>query len=418
MQLWLKTPRRGRGMRAFRLTASASGRTMVAATVLALAVLAGCDADSFVPPRPEALRAAGGGVRDSSTARLELAKTLDVSGASARAVELILDRRDSEEADIVTSAARVQAGIDRTLIKINLLQVQDIPAHQAELVRDALKRNAQAIVIEPADPGDKGLADAVREARINGVPVVLVGRPLGGAPSGSAAPAEGKSGAQAASPPKEPSEAKSAAPTRREAPLTLVTAAPFGPFAKLLVDSAVRNAKNAKLDALSGAVIVFDTSSDLFVNDRIAALRQALIAAGVKKIDQIAFAKQTALGKSLLTERLKADPKITLVFAADLQSANACRETCNDLVETRPFVMAAFASESHISDLARVGDFAGVAEFASLKVLRKAISVAVATAQGRAMASRVEFPILYYDSPPDSTLATSPARIKQMKKKQ
>jgi ABC-type sugar transport system substrate-binding protein len=372
----------------------------------------GCDADSFVPPRPEELRVAGGGVPDASGAKAGLNKGLE-SLASARAVELFLDRRDSDEGEYTIQQARVQAGIDKTKLKINMLELQDFPARQSELVREALRRNPLALILEAADPADRRLAEAVRDARAGGIPVVLLGRPLEGASADSAGSGDGKGASEKAQPQKKSGEAKTDAPVRNEGPLVLVTATPFAPYAKQLVDSAMRNAKNAKLDPRGGAIILINTSSDAFVNDRVTALQQALSAAGLKTIEQVEFAKDLTLGKSILTERLKAQPKITLVLVVDTQAATACREANTDLVETRPFVMAGFASESQISNLTRTGDYAGVADFAPTRVLRKAISTAAAMVQGREVPSRVEIPIVFFDSPPDSGLATSGIEYKR-----
>jgi ABC-type sugar transport system substrate-binding protein len=411
MQRWLRFPERGSRLGARRQARLSGGRAWVVLATLALGTFAGCDADSFMPPRPEELRAAGGGVPDAANARVGLANGADALAGSAPAVELLLDRRDADEAEIVTSAVRTQAGIDRTKLKIHVLEVQDLPARQAELIREALARNPRALIIEPSDPADRGLAEAVRDARSKGVPVVMLERPLEGAEA-----ANGSSGdSKAATPGQSDSSSGKTAPlSRRDGPLVLVTAQSFAPFSKQLVESAMRNAKNAKLDPQGGAIILVNTSSDIFVNDRIAALRQALSAAGVKTIEQVAFAKQIPLGKALLTERLKAQPKISLVFAVDSLSATTCREANTDLVENRPFIMAAFASESHISDLTRVGDMAGVAEFAPLKVIRKAVNIASAIAQGKEVPSRVELPIIYYDSPANSGVAVSAARYKKM----
>jgi ABC-type sugar transport system substrate-binding protein len=417
MQRWLRVPARGSRVGARWLARLSAGRTWLVIAIVGLGMFAGCDANSFVPPRPDDLRVAGGGVPDPSTARVGLAKGLDSLAASARAVELILDRRDADEAEIVTSQARIQAGIDKAKLKINIMQVQDLPARQAELVEEALLRNPLALIVEPADPADRRLAEAVEEARGKGVPVVLLGRPLesarpdrtgraGGEPANAAAPVRSDS-----------SESKTAPPARQPGHMTLVTVPSFAPFAKQLVDSSMRNAKNAKLDPTGGAIIVVNTSGDPFINDRLTALRGALQAAGVKTIELVSFAKQVQLGKNILIERLKAQPKVSLVFAIDTQATTVCREAVTELFESRPFVMAAFASESSISDMTRSGDYAGVAEFAPLKVLRKAISTAVALSQGREVPARIELPVMYYDSPPDSALSTTAAHYKAKTKK-
>ena len=346
-------------------------------------MLAGCDADSFVPPRPDDLRAAGGGVPDSSTARVGLAKGLDARAASARAVELILDRRDADEADIVISQARIQAGIDKVKLKINMLEVQDLPARQSELVQEALVRNPLALVVEPADPADRRLAEALEEARGKGVPVVMLGRPLESAPPDRAGSAAGKATTAVAPVPFGSSESNTAPSARHEGPLTLVTAPSFAPFchaARRLVD-AQRQERQARPHGRRDHRRQYQQRLVRQRSDR--GLAQALEAAGAKTIEQVAFAKEVSLGKTLLIERLKAQPKVTLVFAIDTQATTVCREAVTELLEARPFVMAAFASESSVSDMTRSGDYAGVAEFAPLKVVRKAISTAVAMSQGR-----------------------------------
>jgi ABC-type sugar transport system substrate-binding protein len=417
MQRWLRFPARGSRSGA-RVPARSSGsRAWVVVAALGLGTFAGCDADSFVPPRSDELRAAGGGVPDSTTARVGMARGRDAATASARAVELVLDRRDAEEAEIVTAQARIQAGIDKAKLKINMLQVQDLPARQSELVTEALARNALALVIEPADPADHRLADVVHEARAKGVPVVMLGRPLDSGQLDPAARSEAKPAPATAPPQSASGEPKAPPPGHREAPLTVITAPSFAPFAKQLVASAMRNAKNAKLDPQGGAIIIVNTTSDMFVNDRVTALRQALEAAGVKTVELVEFARQIQLGKNLLVDQLKAKPKVTLIFATDTQAATVCREAATDLVETRPFVMAAFASESHIADLTRMADFAAVAEFAPLKMLRKAISTAMAMSQGREVPSRIDLPITYSDSAPESALSASATIYKKQMKK-
>src|SRR5262245_8237366 len=85
-----------------------------AGVVLALACAtasSGCDSGSCIPPPPDGLReetaspAAGSGLATGSAA-------WQPEPAAAKTLELILDRRDSEEAEVMTAAARTQGGLE------------------------------------------------------------------------------------------------------------------------------------------------------------------------------------------------------------------------------------------------------------------------------------------------------------------
>ena len=78
----------------------------------------------------------------------------------------------------VLTAARTQAGIDKVKLRSNVLRDADPPAQQVELVREAIARRPLALIVEPADPSDARMAEAVQKARTDGIPVVLLNRPL------------------------------------------------------------------------------------------------------------------------------------------------------------------------------------------------------------------------------------------------
>jgi hypothetical protein len=82
------------------------------------------------------------------------------------------------------------------------------------------------------------------------------------------------------------------------------------------------------------------------------------------------------------------------------------------LIPDRLFVQSAFASDGNYVDMIRVGDFAAVAGFAPNRVIRKAISTAVALSQGRDVASRVEVPVEVHDSDEKASTPQSPIYYK------
>jgi ABC-type sugar transport system substrate-binding protein len=378
-----------------------------AATVLAVLAVTGCDSGSFVPAPPPEL-SADSSSRDAPRVPPALGKGLESTAGSAPSVVLFLDRRDSDEEAIVTGAATFQAGIDRVKLKFANLSEQDLPARQTELVREAIERNALALVIEPADTADRRLLDAVREARAKGIPVVMLNKLLDGLSLDDSG-----TGSSKAKTGETPSPASTSAGAAQNSPLVLVTAPAFAPFAKQIVASAMRNAKNAHLTPEAGAIIVMNTISDSFAPERIAALRDALKAAGVKPVLDVSFTKSFEAGGKALMDKLKANPKVRMVFGVDTTSCDAAREASAKVDDADQFIMAGFASENHITDLTRAGDFAAIAEFIPLRVIRRGVTAGGALGQGQTVPNRIEQPITLYDSPEGATFPTSQRQYKQ-----
>ena len=114
----------------------------------------------------------------------------------------------------------------------------------------------------------------------------------------------------------------------------------------------------------------------------------------------------------MLKEKLKANPKLVLVFGVDGLSTSACRSVMAELIPDRLFVQAAFPAESNYSDMIRVGDWAAVAGFIPNRVIRKAIATAVSVSQGKDVPRRVEVPVEVHDSDEKATTPQSPAYYK------
>jgi hypothetical protein len=100
-----------------------------------------------------------------------------------------------------------------------------------------------------------------------------------------------------------------------------------------------------------------------------------------------------------LTELLAANPDIVLIFSLDHLSFIANREVRNKLIENRPLVSAGYTSDEQLAMTAQFGEFAGLCEYLPGRVLRKAVSTAVAAAQGRELPRRIEVAIVFHDSP-------------------
>jgi ABC-type sugar transport system substrate-binding protein len=360
-----------------------------------------------MPPPPPELQGAGPEATPEISAPLLLDGS-EISPTGAKSLELVLERHSPMESEAMKGAARMQAGYDKVKLKIESLSQQDLPARQVDLVREALARGALALVVEPADPNDARMTEALQDAQAKGVPVVLLNRPLSSGRSAlTSLPNRSAATAKNSAPPT-PSEATASTPGSRLTPaIVLVAPASFIPSANQIVSSAMRNAKNAKLDPKGGAVILTHSTGDSFVEDRAAAIRSALKSNIINPVVEIRFSGDLEAGAKLLAESLRANPKPVMVFSVDSLTSAAARQALKEIVAERPFVLAGYAAEESYSEMAQYADFAAVAEFAPLRVVRKAITTAVALARGRVLPGRIEVPINVSDSPEDSGLSRS-----------
>jgi ABC-type sugar transport system substrate-binding protein len=334
---------------------------------------------------------------------------LPATPSSGKAIELVLNWHGADETELWKAAARTQAGHDTARLKITVLGEKESSARQAELVREAVARHPLALVLDPADPSDPGLALAVREAQDAGVPVVLVGRAVAVSQSVDATHADAKTGNVGASP--APVQSNPASPGSRSArPPIVVTPPSFVPSAQLVVASAIRNAKNAGIASQKAAVLLLDTRIDSFVEQRVTAVRDALKANGITTIKEIRFESDSLRAAKLLSDFLRANPDVVMIFPLDYQSFVASRQVSDALSEERSLIKAGYTSDEQLANTARNGEFAALAEFAPTRLVRKAITTASAAAHGRDVPRRIEMPINFHDSPEKTGVAKLQAK--------
>jgi ABC-type sugar transport system substrate-binding protein len=376
----------------------------LAAVMMGLASI-GCGSGDFAPPPPPELIAAERGGSPGNGPGTIVAKP-DSPGAAtsgSKSVAVIFNPDlDPEELKLEANQARVQAGYDHIRLHMPITgeELESSSAakpaaatrSQAVLVREALARNPhpQAIIVEPANPNDKDLAKAIQEARAAKVPVILVSRPLS-AGTGTEGTASGP-------------------------PPILVRPRPFDDSARQLVAAAIRNAKNAKLNPEAGAILLINSAGDTLLPDRVAAVRAALEAAGIHAIQEVRFVRDNQSAQSLLAERLKADPKPTLVFTFDFAATTGSNSVAGEIASGRPFIQAGYTSEENLLRMATAGEFAALAHYAPSRLIRRAITAAVASAQKQEVASPVEIAIVVHESPPDSTAPHLQAEMKSRTK--
>jgi ABC-type sugar transport system substrate-binding protein len=373
-------------------------------------MLIGCDSKgTFLPPPPDGLR----GAVSEDTIDVP-APGLEGASSGARSVEMILDHREPIEIDGVMAAARTQAGIDKVRLRAKVLGDADLPSHQVELVREAIARHPLALIVEPAEPCDTRMAEVLQKAQGDGIPVVLVNRPLAAtSPNASAATATDDATKNSNVPTNATGPARSAMPESADSRLLVLVAPPsFTQSARQLVASTIRNAKNAHLDPHGGAVLLANKFVDPFTHERSIAIRNALKDAGITTVEELSFSKSADLGAKLLKEKLTTNSKLVLVFAIDGLGTSAARLAMSELIPDRLFVQSAFASDGNFADMTRAGDFAAVAAFAPNRVIRKAITTAVSLSQGRDVPARVEVPVEVHDSDEKASTPQSPVYYK------
>jgi ABC-type sugar transport system substrate-binding protein len=340
----------------------------------------GCGTDDLVPPPPSEVRTSASpetaGVTNATPA--PATEPSGTAGTVQRIDWIASQKNDPDVAAVANSAIRMQAGYERARIRIFPDEVSastetgpERNKSQAELVREALARKAQAVIVDPDDPTDQALARAVKEVREAKVPVIVLGQPI--------AEVDMSSGA---------------------APMVVVTSEPFLPSARRLVELCMRNAKNAKLKPEAGAILLVTTSSDRLFPERLAALREALKAAKIARVDEVQIPKDLEPAADILKKRLQADPKLDMVLFVDLAGLTISNNVASDISDVRPFIQAGYTSEDHFHRMAVAGEFAALAEYMPNRLLKKAVTVAVAAAQGKEVKPREEIPINVVESAP------------------
>ncbi|MDR3619849.1 MAG: substrate-binding domain-containing protein [Paludisphaera borealis] len=360
--------------RAERGASRLQGRLLILAMSL---FAAGCDTFTFNPPRPPEL------TKKAATPRTSTG--ISATSSSAKVIEVVLMPRIESDVETLRTSAKLQAGMDTTRVQVTAPPEGAPASEQAELVRKAIARKPPVIVIEVPNAPDATLIAAAAEAQKAGVTVVTIGRRL----TGSQAPA---------------SESASAAGP----PMILVAHEELKPSAATLVADAMRAAKNGKIATDAGAVILVDPTVDALFQDRVNALRDVLKAAGVKKIEELPFAKTIKDGETKLVEYLKAHPETTLVFAVDAGGMLAADDATGVLKTDHRFVIAGYSSNEAARSQVMMGEYAALGVFGVDRLFRRAVNVAAGILKGSKIPERVEIeiPIL------ESSETAGPPRMK------
>jgi ABC-type sugar transport system substrate-binding protein len=362
---------RSRSVRPRQISARAACLIMLAGALM------GCDSFSFVPPKPEELRESAGAVPAAVTDTFRPPIASGELPAQSKSIDVVLGPHDADEAEIWKGAIRVQAGLDRSRLRI--LGPAEAPDTQASIIRESLAHHPGVLVIDASSPVDPPVLREIDEARRQGIPVVVVGR----TPAGE----------KTESKPAGAAEAKSAGSAALPSPLIVVAPKPLEVSAKQLVTTILRACRDSEVDPGKTAILVSNSKGGPYAQECATALQGALKDAGITKIDELRFSANDKNSVAAVEANLKANPKTVTIFAVDSMTSAVVKDVIKNDASHRFFVGGCYATDDFKGDLTKVIQIGAVAEFAPTRMMRKGVSTAASVAQGRDVPRLIEFPI-------------------------
>ena len=297
---------------------------------------------------------------------------------AATTIGLVLPAESVAEQLVWEEVARQQEGSSRVVLSIYRVNPDEPPSRQADLIRQAAAEGCEALIVLPREAAD--VADAVAEVRREGTPVVLLDVPV-------------------------PSEGLPPIPTVRFEDERV--------SAKKLVDAAVAAAREAGTDpsqvgklldqpgfpADGPALILRQDRPDHHSVARVAALREALAAAGVRVLPDATFTGFVDAAKLALRASHELYPDVAMVFADDdmsIKGASEYRHLLNH--EKRRYVLAGYAVDPMIKDLATYNVTAGMVDRNIKEPMRAAFRAALALARGESVSVDIRTPTPFHGS--------------------
>ena len=318
-----------------RVARAAKWRGVVAGLAISLgaSVVPGC---SFTPEPPP-----------------ELNSINDPQKVPTVTVELILAGDEIDDRVSWEQAARLEASNAKVIFSVARKTNAEPASKVADLIREAVKRGIRALVVEPVDGPE--FVEAVNDARDQGVGVVVLDKTIPG----------------------------------RDASKTYPTVhyTPFEEPAGQLVESAKKRAEADGLAADGTALVLVNPKYGPDTEVRVAALIKALEKAGVPKVERFEFPGDHATATKAVTDKLEADPKITLVVCHEENGFVGAVAARMGLKGKRKFEVIGTASSDRIMNPNVLSACPGMVERNVPTLSRQAVKVAVALARGETVPS-------------------------------
>ena len=261
--------------------------------------VSGCDSSSFVPPRPAELSKppetsigslSGGTVPKSSGSRPDFPSSTAGKGnrrrptgsGSARVIEMILAHHSDDDRHFLAMIMRRDAG--KAKLSFRIAEPESgksfSPGELAGAIRAAVEHGTAGLVVEPVE--GPAVVDALHEAVEQGIPVLLLDRPI--------APWGGKS-------------------------IPCVRYTGYAEAGKQIVEATLDSVKLLKSTEPGRIVILHHRpANDFYAEERLRSLVDPLKAAN-RSFELIKFQGDANQAGDLLRNSLAADPKLDAVLA-------------------------------------------------------------------------------------------------------
>jgi ribose transport system substrate-binding protein len=316
----------------------------------------GCDsgepAAPSAPTRPLEATAADGTSAEAGTS----------APAEAKAMVMVFPGKPHMYEEIWERTARAEASGRKVRLDTLRPEPGDPPSKQADLIRRALADRPSALVVL-ADEDPAAVAPAVEEARDQGVPVVLLERPV---------PVRGK-------------------------PVHLVTFGPIREATRAMVKAGLETIKAGGQPADSPILVLAHEAADSYVESRLAELLAALKDAGGNVLPTMTYRGNVPEATQAILSALEAHPKLALVFALDDRAISG--GTTVRYGHRPELLLAGFAVERKTMELVAANQCLGLVDINAPALARRAIEVALDLAQGKSHPERVELEVRFRLAP-------------------
>ncbi len=307
--------------------------------LVAAALAAGCDADSFAPPAP-------GRSRSSASP----------SGAlPARAKEVVMVLPAEENADLALYdlIGRNEAGLSKVVFRVARPSPGAPASAQAELIKQAAADGASTLIVVP--DATKETADSLAALDPRKTPVVLLGRSPSGPPLASA---------------------------------TRVAFQGFDVSAKAIASAIVGAEKTLGFKPDAAAILVSVTPADETGAERNAALAAALKEAKVPIVATVTTTSDTAAAQKTLAEAVKGRPEVH-VLVGDDEAAIIASNAMRTEFPNRKFLVAGYFMGRNNYQSLMSGRIAALAERSVETLVRQTVRLAVDRAEGKDVPAKV-----------------------------
>ncbi|WZO98898.1 sugar ABC transporter substrate-binding protein [Isosphaeraceae bacterium EP7] len=281
-----------------------------------------------------------------------------VARRPARQVALVLPGPRRLSTQLTEQFMRQETGKRGLLFRSFQPEPEAPPSAQAASIRQAMEGRPSVLMVIPERAPE--VAEALEEARLKKVPVLLLDVPLGA-----------------------------------ELPYPIVRNSDYTGDARKLLAAAMEDAQTQGFPAQGPAVIVRSADDLDRASERAEALRLAAQGAGLTLLDDVRYVP-SAGSQAKILEALAAHPEIALVLVEDDLGLEGGANARLALKPAGKFIIAGFAVQALITSMVKENEFAATVDRNLMGLVRQALAVADTLAAGGAEPSApVAIPLVF-----------------------